>query len=70
MSYLDSPISRCEAARAIVLTDQTQEDCAHEHDCPPNRICPLAGYFDGVHFNERNPQIELESKWKPGIGQH
>jgi hypothetical protein len=29
----------------MVLTDETQAECAREHDCPPNRICPLDGYF-------------------------
>jgi len=45
MSIFDSPIARCEAARAMVLTDETQAECAREHECPPNRICPLCGYF-------------------------
>lgn len=45
MTFLDSPIARCEAAREMVLTDETQAQCAREHDCPPDRICPLCGYF-------------------------
>ena len=45
MSIFDSPIARCEAARAMVLTDETQAECACEHDCPPDRVCPLCGYF-------------------------
>lgn len=44
MSF-DSPISRCEAVHEMVLTDQTQAECAREHDCPPDRVCPLCGYF-------------------------
>jgi hypothetical protein len=41
----DSPISRCEVVREMVLTDQTQAECATEHGCPPDRICPLRGCF-------------------------
>lgn len=45
MSIFDSPIARCEAAHEMVLTDETQAECAREHDCPPGRKCPLCGYF-------------------------
>lgn len=45
MSYFDSPIARCEAVREMVLTDETQRECAAEHACPADRQCPLAGYF-------------------------
>lgn len=45
MSFLDSPIARCEAAQAMVLTDQTQLQCVFEHDCPAGRVCPLEGCF-------------------------
>lgn len=45
MSFIDSPISRCEAVREMVLTDQTQRQCALEHGCPPGRKCPLDGCF-------------------------
>lgn len=45
MSFLDSPIARCEAAQAMVLTDQTQVQCVSEHDCPADRVCPLEGCF-------------------------
>ena len=41
MSFFDAPISRCEAVREMVLTDQTQGQCAREHDCPPGFKCPL-----------------------------
>jgi len=41
----DSPISRCEVVREMVLTDQTQAECAIEHQCPPDRLCPLCGCF-------------------------
>lgn len=45
MCFFDSPVSRCEAVREMVLTDETQAECAREHDCPPGRICPLDGCF-------------------------
>lgn len=45
MSFFDSPIARCEAIHELVLTDETQRECACEHDCPSGRVCPLDGYF-------------------------
>ena len=45
MSYIDSPIGLCEAEHTVVLTDQTQQQCALEHGCPPGRNCPLDGCF-------------------------
>lgn len=45
MSVFDSPIARCDAVREMVLTDETQAECAREHECPASRICPLCGYF-------------------------
>lgn len=52
MSIFDSPIARCEAVREMVLTDETQAECAREHECPPSRACPLDGYF--VEPSERS----------------
>lgn len=45
MSIFDSPVARCEAVRVMVLTDDTQAECAREHECPPEMACPLKGYF-------------------------
>jgi hypothetical protein len=45
MSFFDAPLARCEAVRQMVLTDETQPECAREHDCPPGFKCPLCGYF-------------------------
>ena len=45
MTFFDSPIARCEAVREMVLTDETQAECAREHACPPDRVCPLQGCF-------------------------
>lgn len=48
MSFFDSPIGRCEAVKEMVLLDETQAECAREHQCPPDRECPLAGCFTPV----------------------
>lgn len=48
MSFFDAPISPCKAVHEMVLTDQTQMQCAREHDCPPGRNCPLEGCFAEV----------------------
>lgn len=45
MSFFDSRIGRCEKVREMVLLDETQQECAREHDCPPGRECPLEGCF-------------------------
>lgn len=48
MTFIDSPIARCEAVREMVLLDETQRECAREHACPPGRKCPLQGCFTPV----------------------
>lgn len=66
MSILDSPIGRCEAVREMVLLDETQAQCAAEHDCQPDRDCPLEGHFATVSgLSEENAQAmaaQLASK--------
>lgn len=57
MSAFDSPIARCDAVHELVLTDETQAECAREHECPPGRICPLCGYF--VTPDERNVKKDI-----------
>ncbi|OMG53042.1 hypothetical protein BJN45_12460 [Azonexus hydrophilus] len=62
MSIFDAPIARCEAVHEMVLTDETQCECAHEHDCPPGRECPLHGYFaEQSGISENDPGILLHS---------
>lgn len=51
MCTFDAPISRCEAMREMVITDQTQAQCAHEHACSDRMSCPLASVFTGVDFS-------------------
>lgn len=48
MCTFDAPISRCEAMRCMVITDQTQRQCAVEHGCPQGTDCPLNECFTGV----------------------
>lgn len=50
MCTFDAPISRCEAMRCMVITDQTRRQCAWEHGCPPQMKCPLASCFTGVEI--------------------
>lgn len=50
MCTFDAPISRCETMREMVITDQTQAQCACEHDCPKGTVCPLEDVFTGVDF--------------------
>ncbi|WP_324126947.1 hypothetical protein [Aromatoleum sp.] len=45
MSFFDSPVGRCEVVREMVLLDETQAECACEHDCAPGCDCPLKAYF-------------------------
>ncbi|MCB1926507.1 MAG: hypothetical protein KDH17_00580 [Rhodocyclaceae bacterium] len=66
MSFLDSPISRCEAKRTIVLTDQTQAQCALEHGCEPGTRCPLCGCFVDVSgLSDQTLREVRESEAKP-----
>jgi hypothetical protein len=44
-AMFDSPIARCELVHQMVLTDQTQTECAREHECPPKTVCPLISHF-------------------------
>lgn len=61
MSIFDSPIARCEAIREMVLTDETQAECAREHECPPSRACPLGRYF--VEPRERSTKPSEMPSW-------
>ena len=40
----DSPFTYCAVCKEGVLLDQTQADCAREHDCKVAK-CPLKAYF-------------------------
>lgn len=45
MCFFDSPVGRCDAIHELVLLDATQRECACEHDCSPDCVCPLKGWF-------------------------
>lgn len=60
MSTFDSPVARCEVVREMVLTDQTQLDCAHEHDCPADSGCPLCAYFAAAGESAEEPPPDPE----------
>lgn len=61
MNPTDSPIARCEEAHVMVRIDRTQEECAYEHQCPPGRMCPLAGCFANMFANHRCMRGSVES---------
>jgi len=62
MSFFDAPLARCEAVRQMVLTDETQAECARDHDCPPGFKCPLCGYFsESSGISEESSMQMLDS---------
>lgn len=60
MCTFDAPISRCEVVREMVITDQTQRECAFEHGCAAGIRCPLDGFFTGVDFSPGVPPTRVE----------
>lgn len=46
----DSPFEFCSVCRQYVLLDQTQRQCAREHDCSEAARCPLRRCFTGIEF--------------------
>jgi hypothetical protein len=61
MGGVDISVSRCEEAGEMVLTDQTQHECALEHHCPKGTQCPLDGCF-AVHSGVAEPHPECQAK--------
>ena len=61
MGGIDISVSRCEEAGEMVLTDQTQHECAMEHHCPKGTKCPLDGCF-AVHSGiaEEHPECHVK----------
>jgi len=51
-----SPIRRCDAENTAVRTDQTKQECALEHGCPPGRDCPLGSCFAMSSASYRTPR--------------
>ncbi len=64
MSFIDSPIGRCEAVKEMVLLDETQVECAREHQCPHGRICPLDGCFASMSGVSEEQAAALPKKQK------
>ena len=61
MCTFDSPIGRCEVVCEMVLLDETEQECAREHQCPKGQACPLAGQFaerSGVSSATSLPPLE------------
>lgn len=58
----DSPIEPCPVCGQMVLLDQTQCECAREHDCGPDTLCPLQKYFTGIDFSVAQPKENLRDK--------
>lgn len=66
MSYIDSPMCRCELMRVMVLTDQTQGQCAEEHCCPPGQVCPLKDCFENGSVPAEIALAQSAAGKKPG----
>jgi len=48
MGVFDARFAPCEAIKEMVIIDQTRTECVCEHECPPDRVCPLEGCFAEV----------------------
>lgn len=57
----DSPFDRCPVCGQMVLLDQTQVECAREHDCQAT-ACPLREYFTGVDFSVEQSKEKLREQ--------
>jgi len=58
----DSPIERCPVCGEMVLLDQTRRECAREHRCRGDVVCPLDKYFTGIDFSVDQPKEMLRDK--------
>ncbi len=59
MSGFDVHFAPCAAVGEMVITDQTQQECAREHECPTGRHCPLDGDFAELSGLWEKPPPEL-----------
>lgn len=66
----DSPIEKCEVCAEMVLLDQTKAECAGEHHCNADTVCPLKKYFTGVDYKalveEKKKQAAAAEPSTPG----
>ncbi|NJD33438.1 MAG: hypothetical protein FIA96_01105 [Betaproteobacteria bacterium] len=58
----DSPIEPCPVCGQMVLLDQTQVECAREHDCSIEAPCPLRKFFTGLDFSAALAKDRLREK--------
>jgi hypothetical protein len=58
----DSPIHTCPVCGQMVLLDQTWRECAREHSCSGDTVCPLMNYFTGIDFSVAQPKEVLRDK--------
>lgn len=47
-----SDLSACSVIHSYVITDQTQQQCSEEHQCPLDTECPLHDCFTGYEVEE------------------
>ena len=47
----DSPFDFCPRCGEMVLLDQTKPECAREHQCRKDEVCPLQSVFSGFDFS-------------------
>ena len=52
----DSPIAPCPVCGEMVLLDQTKTECAREHHCSKQVLCPLQKFFSGIDFSKKQPK--------------
>lgn len=45
MNSFDAIIEHCPAIGQWVRVDQTRDECARQHRCPQNRVCPIGACF-------------------------
>lgn len=58
----DSPFGHCQVCGETVLLDQTPRECAREHRCRKDVVCPLEKYFTGIDFSVEQPKEKLHDK--------
>jgi hypothetical protein len=67
MPFFDSPFERCSVCNSYVVLDQTQRECAEEHQCVSER-CPLMSFFTEGQARRAQPEElsnELRSAGAP-----
>lgn len=55
----DSPMDYCTVCGEMVALDQTRAECAREHGCSPDTVCPLLDYFPGLELADMRESAAL-----------